>query len=35
MWIRGEIAPQEQFLPFPQYFQHMFLSKRVKLHVHL
>ena len=29
MWIRGEIAPQEQFFPFPQYFQYIFLTKGV------
>ena len=23
MWKRGEIAPKEQFLPFPQYFQYI------------
>ena len=28
LWIRGEIH-------FPQYFQHIFLTKGVKLHVHL
>ena len=27
--IRGEIAPREQFLPFPQYFKYIFLSKGV------
>ena len=31
LWKRGEIAPGEQFLPFPQYFQYTFLTKRVKL----
>ena len=35
LWMRGEIAPQEQFLPFPHYFQHIFLTKGVKLHDHL
>ena len=32
---REEIAPGEQFLPFPQYFQYIFLTKVVKLHSHL
>ena len=27
LWIRGEIAPQEQFLPFPTNFQYIFLTK--------
>ena len=35
LWIRGEIAPREQFLPFPQYFQYIFLIKGVYLHIHL
>ena len=35
LWIRGEIAPQEQFLPFSTIFQHIFPTKGVELHVHL
>ena len=35
LWIRGEIAPQEQFLPFSTIFQHIFLTKGAKLHVNL
>ena len=33
LWIRGEIAPREQCLPFSTYFQHIFLVKGVKLHI--
>ena len=33
LWIRGEIAPDKQFLPFPQYFQYIFLTKGVSLHI--
>ena len=29
LWIRGEIAPQEQFLPFPTIFEYIFLTKGV------
>ena len=35
MWIRGKIAPHEQFLPFSTIFQHIFLTKGVKLHDYL
>ena len=35
LWIRGEIAPEEQFLPFSTLFLHIFLTKGVKLQVHL
>ena len=35
LWIRGEIAPQEQFLPFPTIFLYIFLIKGVYLHIHL
>ena len=35
LWIRGEIAPQEEFLPFSTIFSTYFLIKGVKLHVHL
>ena len=35
LWMRLEIAPREQFLPFPQYFQYIFLIKGVYLHIHL
>ena len=34
LWIRGEIAPQEQFLRFSTIFQDIFLTEGVKLHVH-
>ena len=34
LWIR-EIAPQEQFLPFPQYFQYIFLIKEFELQIFL
>ena len=35
LWIRGEIAPQEQFLPFPTIFSIYILIKGVYLHIHL
>ena len=36
MWKRGEIAPEEQFLLFSTLFYiHIFLTLRVKLHIHL
>ena len=35
LWKRGEIAPQEQFLLFFHNIFNMFLSSRVKLHIHL
>ena len=34
LWITGDIARQEQFLPFSTIFQYIFLTKGVKLHVH-
>ena len=35
LWIRREIAPQEQFLLFSTIFSPIFLTGGVKLHVHL
>ena len=35
IWKRGEIAPKEEFLLFSTLFKNIFLTSRVKLHIHL
>ena len=35
MWKRGEIAPRSNFSSFPHYYIYIFLTSRVKLHIHL